>query len=439
MSIHSRRAFTIHNYEAPIGQLPVELLTDIFHIGLQEYSLEDHRAIKHLGTIASTCSAWRDAALGTPSLWQRIIYEERHGAVPKSKSKGREIPRHTKDRLLAYLLRSKGCNILLHLGFSHNTRRTQAIKKVVYPHLPRCLEISLSFAMEHDMKYLLPLPGNLCRLTKFTCVVHFADLDRRLEHPPIFVEPETITLRKLTLNRARPSLLSVGTQDIEHVRFSQHCNRWPEGATFISRCHSLTTLIISDDFPFGTDRSTAPFTLPNLIHLDIVGFEMLRASNTPNLQTLIIREGYGGNFCGTVNPMPSWSALTTLIILYTNMDTAEIISLLVLNPGIKRLELFDCIGIDYIVQLLKGDDTGGTGGTANIHGTTLLPSLSLLRVWDSTTPGGGGFQPLFARRPTLRIEHDERHRIHADDFEMTVEELNQNDEPGVFWLRPECP
>ena len=67
----------IHNREAPIGQLPVELLADIFHIGLQEYGLDDHRAIKYLGAITSTCSAWRYAALGTPSLWRRIIYKER--------------------------------------------------------------------------------------------------------------------------------------------------------------------------------------------------------------------------------------------------------------------------------------------------------------------------------------------------------------------------
>ena len=430
MSINSHHASTIHNREAPIRQLPVELLADIFHIGLQEYGLDDHRAVRYLGAITSTCSAWRDAALGTPLLWQRIIYKE--PAIPKPK--GRAIPQHTKDRLLAYLSRSKGCNILLHLDFWASTRRTQAIKKVVYPHLPRCLEISLSFTAERDMKYLLPLPGNLCRLTKFTCVVHSRDLDLRLKHPPIFVEPETITLRKLTLDGARPSLLSVGTQGIEYVRFTQHRNKWLEGATFVSRCHSLTTLVISDDIPFGTDRPSTPFTLPSLIHLDIVGFEMLRASHTPNLQTLIIREGFRDNFGGIVIPMPPRSALTALIITYTNMDTVEIISLLVLNPGINRLILLDCVGIDYIVQLLKGNDAGGA---ANTHGTTLLPSLSLLRVWRLPVLGRGVFQSLFARRPTLRIKHDEPEiEIHVND-EMMTEGLGQNDEPGVFRLHGE--
>jgi len=247
------------------------------------------------------------------------------------------------------------------------------------------------------------------------------------------VEPERVALRKLTLDSARVSLSSIGTQDLEDVQLTLDYGTWPEGATFVSRCHSLTTLIISDDSLFGADQPFAPFTLPNLVHLDIFGFAMLRASHTPNLRTLIINEGFGDNFGGAIIPMPSWSALTTLIIRDTDMDTVEIISLLVLNPGIKTLILSDCVGIHFIVQLLKA------GGAANIHGTTLLPSLSLLRVWQSTTPGKGGFQPLFAHRPTLRIEHDELDEIHADEFETTFEALGQNDEPGVFWLRSESP
>ena len=429
MSINSPHAFTIYNCKAPIGQLPVELLADIFHIGLQEYGLDDLRAIKYLGAITSTCSAWRYAALDTPSLWRRIIYKE--SAVPKSK--GREIPPHTKDRLLAYLSRSEGCNILLHLHFC-STRRAQAIKKTVYPHLPRCFAISLSSNAASNLDSFLPLPGNLCRLTEFTCIVHFANSN---SHPPIFVEPERVTLRKLALDGTRPSLSRISTQDLEDVRLTRLHNTWPEGATFVCRCHSLTTLIISDDIPFDTDRPSAPFTLPNLIHLEISGFAILRASHTPNLQTLIISLGFGDNFSGAVIPLPSWSALTTLILTYRDMDTVEIISLMVLNPGIKRLILLGCVGIDYIVQLLKGD---GMGGAANTHGTTLLPSLSLLRVWGSAALGMGVFQSLFAHRPTLRIEHDEPlgGQIHAD-VEMTVEELDQNVEPGVFRLRRESP
>jgi len=432
-AINSHHASTNRNREAPIGGLPVELLADILHIGLQEYDVDDHRAIKYLGAITSTCSAWRDAALGTPSLWQRIVYKERAVERGVPKSKGRAIPRHTKDRLLAYLSRSKGCNIVLHLDFCASTLRVQAIKKIAYPHLPRCLAISLSFSADSDIKDFLPLPGNLCRLAEFTCTVHFTYLH---SHPPIFVEPERVSLRKLTLNGVRPSLLSIGTQDLEDVQLTQHHDLWPEGATFVCRCHSLTTLIISDDIPFDTDQPSALFTLPSLIHLDIFGFAMLRASHTPNLQTLIIHEGFGDNFGGTVIPMPSWSALTTLIITDTDMDTVEIISLLVLNPGIKRLILSDCVGIHYMVGLLKGDDTGGA---ANTHNTTLLPSLSLLRVWQSTAPGRGGFHSLFTRRPTLRIEHDDPDQFHADEFEMTDEELDQNGEPGVFRLRGGSP
>jgi len=137
------------------------------------HGLDDHRAITYPCAITSTCSAWRYAALATPSLWRRIIYQER--AVPKSKSKDRAILRHTKDRLLVYLSRSKHCNILLRLNFCASILRAHAIKKIVYPHLPRCLAISLSSNAESDIKDFLPLPGNLCRLTESTCVIHFAN------------------------------------------------------------------------------------------------------------------------------------------------------------------------------------------------------------------------------------------------------------------------
>jgi len=39
---------------------------------------------------------------------------------------------------------------------------------------------------------------------------------------------------------------------------------------------------------------------------------------------------------------------------------------------------------------------------------------------------------LFARRPTLRIEHGGLSYIDADELKEIIEELGQNNEPGVF-------
>src|ERR1700733_6745474 len=73
---HLARCHTLatHNREAPVSKLPMELLSEIFHIGLDKYDPDDHHATKYLSTISAICSTWRGAALGPPSLWRRIIY-----------------------------------------------------------------------------------------------------------------------------------------------------------------------------------------------------------------------------------------------------------------------------------------------------------------------------------------------------------------------------
>ena len=198
---------------------------------------------------------------------------------------------------------------------------------------------------------------------------------------------------------------------------------WPEGMKFISRCHSLTTLIMADEIPFSTEQPFASFTLPNLIYLDTVGFTMLTAAHTPYLQTLILRDVDGNEFAGAVIRLPSWPALTTLCCIYTIVDSEEIRSLLGLNPCIKRLILSKCDGIKDITQSLEADDTAS------------LPSLRLLQVFD---PDVGGFHSLFAHRPTLRIEYGAGcgpSYITADESKATIEEVGHHDEPGVFKLR----
>jgi len=207
---------TIHNRGAPVSKLPMELLSEIFHIGLDEYDPDDHHTIKFLSTISSICSNWRGAALGTPSLWRCIIYMD-HDHDLHSKTENPAISLHTKDRLFTYLSRSKSCSILLHLHFGASSLRIQAIKRILYPHLSRCLSIWLSFVSQRNVGDFLPLPGNLCRLTEFACASMYFDVDA-CPPPPIFAEPGTASLRKLVLDRSRPFLDSINVQDLEDVR-----------------------------------------------------------------------------------------------------------------------------------------------------------------------------------------------------------------------------
>ena len=118
-------ALTIHNREAPVSKLPMELLSKIFHIGLDEYDLD---AIEYLSTISSICSVWRDVALGTPLLWRRVIYTDPdhhhdhndHNPHPKTESPA--IPQHTTDRLIA-------CHVRRAAAFSCTSVSVSAISR----------------------------------------------------------------------------------------------------------------------------------------------------------------------------------------------------------------------------------------------------------------------------------------------------------------------
>jgi len=424
-----RHAPTTQYHEAPISNLPIELLAEIFHIGLHDCDPDDHRTTKYLSTISSICAAWRGAALGAPSLWRRIIYTDPGDDPHKSPA----IPRHAKDRLIAYLSRSKSRGIFLHLRFGASSLRIQAIKRILHPHLSRCLSICLSFMLESDMRDFLPLPGNLCRLTEFNCVsgeIDWSYRDSRGRAPPsIFAEPETVSLRKLVLERCHPSLGTINVQDLEVVRLMWICESWPESATFISRCHSLTTLIMTSFIPF--DQEQPPFTLPNLTYLQTVGWTMLEVAHTPKMQTLILILENEESAHAVVE-LPALPALTTLCVIFGDMISEGMKTLLTLNIGIRRLSLTRCVGVSGLVRLLKADDAGSAANT-------MLPYLSLLQVCDSSAPGPGGFHSLFARRPTLRIEHGRPSFDNTDKSKEIVEELSQNDEPGVFEFRDhEC-
>jgi len=412
----------------------MELLSEIFHIGLDEYA-EHHHAIKYLSTISSICSTWRGAALGTPSLWRRITYMD-HDHDPHPKTEDPAISLHTQDRLFTYLSRSKSCGILLHLRFGASSPRIRAIKGILHPHLSHCLSIRLSFRLERNMGDFLPLPGDLCQLTEFICVSdkldqsHLGSSERAA--PPIFAEPGTVSLRKLILEHCHPSLDSIDVQDLEDVRLRRIYNSWSEGAIFISQCHSLTTLLISNFIPF--DPEQPPFTLPNLMYLDTVGFTMLGVTHTPKLQTLILSFDHD-IAADTVIRLPSLPALTMLCILGGDAISEKIAGLLALNTGIRGLMPLECVGISDLVRLLKADDMGST---ANTFSTTLLPSLSLLLVCDPLVTDADGFHALFARRPTLRIEHSAMwgpRYIGADELKEIIEDLGQNNEPGVFKFR----
>jgi len=157
---------------------------------------------------------------------------------------------------------------------------------------------------------------------------------------------------------------------------------------------------------------------------------MLEVAHTPRIQTLILR--LRGD--ESVVRLPSLPALTTLCVIHGDVISEAITILLALNTGIRRLMLSECDGISDLLRLLKADSPGSA---ANTLGTVLLPSLGLLQVCGPPIPDADGFHALCARRPSLRIEYGHRFLsgyITADELKEIIEELRQNDEPGVFRL-----
>lgn len=86
MRITRRAGKARHNDAAPIHRLPTELLSEIFVI---EHTSTLLARLPHFNTLpclaflsaaTSTCSRWRNVAVGTPQLWSWITYstELRH-------------------------------------------------------------------------------------------------------------------------------------------------------------------------------------------------------------------------------------------------------------------------------------------------------------------------------------------------------------------------
>jgi len=130
------------------------------------------------------------------------------------------------------------------------------------------------------MKNCLPLPGNLPRSTTFDCVARYHPYFYGDAHSPsIFAGPERSFLRRLMLSTSCIPLDSMNTQDLEEVSLIQ--NIWYKDVTFISRCHSLSTLVCGR-CDIILDQSRPPFTLPKLTDCDAVVSPYLRR-HTPRI------------------------------------------------------------------------------------------------------------------------------------------------------------
>ena len=411
-----------HNHSAAASSLPIELLSEIVQVGLAEYPPHDLHSIKYLNVVSSTCRAWRYAALGTSSLWRCITYEDKDS---DPNPKRQTISHRTKERLSAYLSRSKGCSITLCLTFGKSSARIQRIKTIVYPHLTRCLSITLSFMWRGDIRNFFPLPGNLYQLTTFTCITRPVRclMDGGIP-PKIFTERGSVSLRKLIVGTYF-LLDTINTQDLEEVYLTGYYGVWPKTIAFISRCRSLSTLVC--DIRLDMEQPFTPVTLPTLTYVDTFYPSTLLAVRAPSLRTLILR---GADDDDNLILLPSWPALTTFCLVDEDADSDTVESLLFSNAGIQRL-IF--VGCDGTAQLLGRDNPEGVVDT---NGAMLLPSLGWLLICGyQAEHTARSLGPLLTRRPELRIEYDEEYLEVAHDHDKlkaAFKETGQNDEPGVF-------
>ena len=103
-----------------------------------------------------------------------------------------------------------------------------------------------------------------------------------------------------------------------------------ESMTFVSQCHSLSTLVW--DIPF---ELPTPFTLPTLTYLGCCWACNTQGGILPNLQTPVllgVSNDPGGD--DATPPLPSWSSLTMSAVVGAARCCDGFGIVLCLNPGI---------------------------------------------------------------------------------------------------------
>lgn len=393
----SQRAITrsrgriVHNANAHVHKLPIELLAEIFWTAHGE-SFKDGSECRLLSTISAVCGQWRSVSLGTPKLWSFFIIS----TFPT----GPKFELHL-QRAKAFILRSKDISLQICIVLDDGNAQIAPKQKihrvfdVVQPHFNRCDELNFNLSTMRPYLDCFPLPSTLERLERLhICGSSLCDM--RDEPTPIFSEEYTPPQLNSIIIIGMITTFSENQSSVPltRIHLSSSPQTWDNNLKLVSRCPSLKSLaLIMWDFGEDDNSSSIHVTLPTLTSLSITDdftFSFASYIYAPLLEELAIVLGETpwnqDNLPKDLSfPYPNLQSLIFVSVEHEELSLITLARVFKALPGLKHLEFNNCAVNDGIVAFLArtSDDVpsealleSATGETSESVATRLTSAPS---------------------------------------------------------------
>ena len=465
--VHNK-TFTTPNRSA-FSKLPRSFFVALFRLIHWQFEISDRTVVRFLSVICSVCNLWRYTALQEPMLWTNIVYHDRYDFPANKKTNG--LPPNVEARIRAYLLRSTNRKLSVHLNFGDSRRGVGHMKNILHQHLHpgRCSQLVLNFESDKHVDRFLPLTNCFTELPRVDCRVRSGGIYKRISQhnelygwkpkvsnpiapqkgsiprpaglptkPAIPQHPATALTNSATHMRKGPVTSSIPKHIIAEALTELHVSRvsWECAMMYLPQCQALRQLKLTMHPCEG--KAVPPFTLPHLIHLEAPTLDFSMTMHTPELRSLVLKNGFEEEDRLVPPPLPSWRKLHTLRLLRADPSRLDVIALLRANPTIKVLEIGWChteentLGeFDRLMEeggpnaVIEGTNKTVTRKKGKKHGApkkkvefgnmynTFLPSLRYLKFdvlfYIRAEPIGEEWASHWLKhRPELRFDGDDR-------------------------------
>ncbi|KDQ10036.1 hypothetical protein BOTBODRAFT_178583 [Botryobasidium botryosum FD-172 SS1] len=132
---------------APINLLPIEVLSRIFSMSIEEdkdsVKCRSRRQTNFADTPAQVCRYWRDAAFHTSDLWTRIML---HESMPHHRARAELSLKHSKHLPL---------HIFVECTSEGNASWLDEVIHILLPHILRCISLEIVVNGSAQLEHLL--------------------------------------------------------------------------------------------------------------------------------------------------------------------------------------------------------------------------------------------------------------------------------------------
>ena len=367
-------------HRCTVQRFPPEILSHIFVLGRQDFTLHEHAATNFLISVTAVCGFWREVGLSTSTLWTSIYYNEGIGSEDTKPE-----PEKVCARIKAFFKRSKNASLDILLSCRATELESGiAVIELIRPHLQRCRSIRADliefFGDRSPLRCLLPLPGPMPRLSELRICMSVNS-----HHLPVSIaEPSNAS--PLTLLH----LLGRGTVDLSHVKSTMisdlvvneviEVTGRSDERELRAQCSKSLTSLASVDFEWDPEVPLPVVELPNLkqisTSLAALG-DVPQAILCPNVEELVlylpkifrrpVQSARVGLFPAAHFP---WEKLRTLKLDFETRFSAEYNTILAAFPNLTTIICYEIGNGSLALDVL-----------VNISTTlSLVPKLSLFQL-----------------------------------------------------------